>query len=101
MGQEMVEMMKPGSVIVDMAAEAGGNVATTVPGEAIMHNDVCCIGYTDLCSRLAATSSSLYANNVTKLLLAISPLPSTSARRVNVDMNDDVQRQMCVINNGV
>ena len=62
--------MKPGSVIVDMAAEAGGNVETTVPGELHVYNDVIHIGYTDLPSRLPTQSSTLYANNISKLLLS-------------------------------
>ena len=49
--KEMVEMMKPGSVIVDLAAEAGGNVEVTKPGEQIVHNGVTVIGYTDFPSR--------------------------------------------------
>lgn len=67
----MVESMKPGSVIVDLAAEAGGNVETTRPGELYVHNGVIHIGYTDLPSRLPTQSSTLYANNITKFLLSI------------------------------
>lgn len=63
--------MKPGSVIVDLAAEAGGNVETTRPGELYVHNGVIHIGYTDLPSRLPTQSSTLYANNITKFLLSI------------------------------
>lgn len=63
--------MKPGSVIVDMAAEAGGNVETTRPGELYVHNGVVHIGYTDLPSRMPTQSSTLYANNISKFLLAI------------------------------
>ena len=62
--------MKPGSVIVDLAAEAGGNVETTRPGELYSHNGVVHIGYTDLPSRLPTQSSTLYANNISKLLLS-------------------------------
>lgn len=47
----MVELMKPGSVIVDLAAEAGGNVEVTKPGESIVYNGVTVVGYTDLPSR--------------------------------------------------
>lgn len=63
--------MKPGSVIVDLAAEAGGNVETTKPGEVYSFNDVTHIGLTDLPSRLPAQSSTLYANNISKFLLSI------------------------------
>ncbi|XP_007566881.1 PREDICTED: NAD(P) transhydrogenase, mitochondrial [Poecilia mexicana] len=69
----MVESMKDGSVVVDMAAEAGGNIETTVPGELSVHKGVTHIGYTDLPSRLPTQSSTLYSNNITKLLRAISP----------------------------
>lgn len=67
----MVESMKPGSVIVDLASEAGGNVETTRPGELYIHNGVIHIGYTDLPSRLPTQSSTLYANNISKFLLSI------------------------------
>ncbi|XP_032425484.1 NAD(P) transhydrogenase, mitochondrial [Xiphophorus hellerii] len=69
----MVESMKDGSVVVDMAAEAGGNIETTVPGELSIHKGVTHVGYTDLPSRLPTQSSTLYSNNITKLLRAISP----------------------------
>ena len=62
--------MKPGSVVVDLAAEAGGNFATTKPGELHVHKDVTHIGYTDLPSRLPTQSSTLYANNISKLLMS-------------------------------
>ena len=67
----MVESMKPGSIIVDLAAEAGGNVETTRPGELYVYKDVIHIGYTDLPSRLPTQSSTLYANNISKLLLSM------------------------------
>uniref|UniRef100_A0A8D0DDC9 NAD(P) transhydrogenase, mitochondrial n=1 Tax=Sander lucioperca TaxID=283035 RepID=A0A8D0DDC9_SANLU len=69
----MVESMKDGSVVVDLAAEAGGNIETTVPGELSVHKGVTHIGYTDLPSRLPTQSSTLYSNNITKLMRAISP----------------------------
>ncbi|KAF4071762.1 hypothetical protein AMELA_G00266520 [Ameiurus melas] len=71
--REMVESMKEGSVVVDLAAEAGGNIETTKPGELHIHKGVTHIGYTDLPSLMATQSSSLYSNNVLKLLKAISP----------------------------
>lgn len=63
--------MKPGSVIVDLAAEAGGNVETTKPGEIYQLNDITHVGLTDLSSRLPTQSSTLYANNISKFLLSI------------------------------
>jgi len=62
--------MKPGSVVVDLAAEAGGNIETIKPGELCVHKDVIHIGYTDLPSRLPTQSSTLYSNNLSKLLLS-------------------------------
>lgn len=69
--KEHVLGMKPGSVLVDLAAEAGGNIETTKPGEIYQLNDVTHIGLTDLSSRLPTQSSSLYANNISKLLLSM------------------------------
>ena len=71
--QEMVEAMIQGGVTVDLAAEAGGNVATTVPGKivTIASNGVQCIGYTDLPSRMAATSSAMFSGNMSKFLLSM------------------------------
>uniref|UniRef100_A0A452TMD3 NAD(P) transhydrogenase, mitochondrial n=1 Tax=Ursus maritimus TaxID=29073 RepID=A0A452TMD3_URSMA len=71
--KEMIESMKEGSVVVDLAAEAGGNFETTKPGELYVHKGVTHIGYTDLPSRMATQASTLYSNNITKLLKAISP----------------------------
>jgi NAD(P) transhydrogenase len=66
--EEAVNEMKPGSIIVDLAAEAGGNCVLTKKGEIVVHNGVKIIGYTDFPSRLSGQSSSLYANNITKFL---------------------------------
>ncbi|TKC44170.1 hypothetical protein EI555_013513, partial [Monodon monoceros] len=70
--KEMIESMKEGSVVVDLAAEAGGNFETTKPGELYVHKGITHIGYTDLPSRMATQASTLYSNNITKLLKAIS-----------------------------
>ena len=68
----MIDDMKPGSVVVDLAAEAGGNIETTRPGEIYSYNNVTHIGLTDLPSRLPTQSSTLYANNISKLLLSMA-----------------------------
>ena len=65
---DMISVMKPGSVIVDMAAEAGGNVEATKAGSMVEHDGVKIIGYTDLVSRMATQSSSMYANNLLKFV---------------------------------
>lgn len=66
--QEMVESMNPGSVVVDMAAEQGGNCAVTKPGEIYSYNDVTIVGITDFPSRMASQSSQLYGTNLYHLL---------------------------------
>ena len=73
---EMVKSMKPGSVIVDMAAEQGGNCELTEPGQAVVKYGVTIVGYTDLASRLAKQSSTLYGN----CLLYTSPSPRDRTR---------------------
>eukprot|EP00916_Digyalum_oweni_P001279 GHVL01002473.1.p1 GENE.GHVL01002473.1~~GHVL01002473.1.p1 ORF type:complete len:476 (-),score=137.01 GHVL01002473.1:207-1634(-) len=69
--KEHVDLMKNGSVIVDLAAETGGNVETTKCGEVYIYNNITHIGYTDLPSMLPTQSSTLYSNNITKLLLSM------------------------------
>lgn len=71
--KDMIELMKEGSVVVDLASEAGGNIETTKPGELYVHKGVTHVGYTDLPSRMATQASTLYSNNIIKLLKAISP----------------------------
>jgi NAD(P) transhydrogenase subunit alpha len=66
--QEAVEAMKPGSVVVDLAAEQGGNCACTKPGEIVKHAGVTIVGLTDLTSRLPTTASQLYGTNIVHLL---------------------------------
>ena len=94
---EMVQSMKPGSVIVDMAAEQGGNCELTVPGEAVVRHGVTIVGYTDLVSRLAKQSSTLYANNLLRLT---EELCKTKDGVVNVNMEDDALRGLTVIKDG-
>ncbi|CAM4799862.1 unnamed protein product [Rotaria magnacalcarata] len=91
----MIESMKPGSVVVDLAAEAGGNIETTRPGETYVYNNVTHVGYTDLPSRLAAQSSSLYANNISKFLLSIG-----SQDQYYIDYNDEVVRGSIILRDG-
>jgi NAD(P) transhydrogenase len=93
----MVDDMKPGSVIVDLAAEAGGNIETTRPGEIYVYNDVTHIGLTDLPSRLPTQSSTLYANNLSKLMLSMTGTKD----HYHLDFNDDVVRGSIVLNKGV
>jgi NAD/NADP transhydrogenase alpha subunit len=62
----MIALMKPGSVLVDLAAETGGNCELTEKDVIVNHNGVKIIGYTDLPSRMAGQSSALYSNNISK-----------------------------------
>ncbi|KAF7935380.1 uncharacterized protein EAE97_008287 [Botrytis byssoidea] len=94
--EDMVAAMKPGSVIVDLAAEAGGNCDVTVPGQLIEHKGVKIIGYTDLPSRLPTQSSTLYSNNITKFLLSIAP----EEKQFGIDLKDEVVRGSIVTHNG-
>src|SRR5512135_3760367 len=94
---EMVKSMKPGSVIVDMAAERGGNCELTEPGQAVVKHGVTIVGYTDLASRLAKQSSTLYANNLLRLT---EELCKTKDGNINVNMEDDAIRGLTVIKDG-
>jgi H+-translocating NAD(P) transhydrogenase subunit alpha len=91
---DMVRSMQPGSVIVDMAAEQGGNCELTVPGEVAVRHGVRIIGYTDLPSRLAKQSSTLYATNLLRLT---EELCKAKDGNINVNMDDEVIRGTTVI----
>ncbi|WP_039960133.1 Re/Si-specific NAD(P)(+) transhydrogenase subunit alpha [endosymbiont of Riftia pachyptila] len=93
----MVESMHDGSVIVDLAAEQGGNCALTEPGKVTVKHGVTIIGYTDLPSRLAAQSSQLYGTNLRHLLTDLTP---GKDGEIVVDMDDDVIRGTTVIKEG-
>jgi NAD(P) transhydrogenase len=92
--RDMVESMKPGSVTVDLAAEQGGNIETTVPGQVAKHGSVTCVGYTDLPSRLPAQASTLYSNNISKFLLSMGPFTGHKEHFL-VDHGDDAVRWGC------
>src|SRR5512135_774474 len=94
---EMVKSMKPGSVIVDMAAERGGNCELTEPGQAVVKHGVTIVGYTDLVSRLAKQSSTLYSNNLLRLA---EELCKAKDGRIAVNMDDDAIRGLTVIKEG-
>jgi H+-translocating NAD(P) transhydrogenase subunit alpha len=94
---DMVKSMKPGSVIVDMAAEQGGNCELTEPGQAVVKHGVTIVGYTDLVSRLSSQSATLYASNLFRLA---EELCKTKDGVVNVNMDDDAIRGLTVIKEG-
>ncbi|XP_042213471.1 NAD(P) transhydrogenase, mitochondrial-like [Homarus americanus] len=93
--KEHIDAMKPGSVVVDLAAEAGGNIETTVPGEVSVYNDVTHVGLTDLPSRLPTQASFLYGNNISKFLLSIG-----EKDHFNVNLEDEVVRGSIILQNG-
>ncbi|MDX3583129.1 Re/Si-specific NAD(P)(+) transhydrogenase subunit alpha [Streptomyces europaeiscabiei] len=95
---EDVACMKPGSVIVDMAAAQGGNVEGTVAGKAVVtDNDVTIIGYTDLPGRLPTQASQLYGTNLVNLMKLLTPAKDG---RLVLDFDDVVQRSMTVVRGG-
>ena len=94
---EMVKSMKPGSVIVDLAAEQGGNCELTEPGKVVVRHGVTIVGYTDLVSRLAKQSSTLYSTNLFRLA---EELCKTKDGAINVNMDDDAIRGLTVIKEG-
>ena len=95
--EAMVVSMKPGSVIVDLAAEQGGNCELTEKNQVVVKHDVTIIGYTNLPSRLANQSSQLYATNLRHLLTELCPEKNGV---INVNMDDEVIRGTTVIKEG-
>jgi NAD(P) transhydrogenase subunit alpha len=93
--EDMVRSMRQGSVIVDMAAESGGNCSLTQPGQVIEQHGVTIIGYVDLPSRLAPTASQLYGSNLTHLLADMG-----GAKSFHIDLEDEVVRGAIVLRDG-
>jgi NAD(P) transhydrogenase subunit alpha len=94
--EAMVHSMKPGSIIVDLAAAGGGNCALTVPGKVANVNGVKIVGYTDLVSRLPNQSSQLYSNNLVNLTKLLCPNKDGT---ITVNFDDQVVRNMTVVKN--
>ena len=95
--ERMVANMKPGSVIVDLAAEAGGNCKLTEANKVVNKHGVTIIGYTNLPSRLAAQSSQLYATNLLNLLTELCPEKNGE---IDINMEDEVIRGATVVKQG-
>jgi NAD(P) transhydrogenase subunit alpha len=91
-----VEAMRPGSVIVDLGAESGGNCAVTVPGEVVEHSGVSVIGTTNLPSQMAFHASQLYSRNVAALLQHLAPEGTLA-----LDWEDEITAGACVTRPGV
>ena len=94
---DMVRSMRPGSVIVDLAAEQGGNCELTVPGEVVVREGVTIIGYTDLPSRLAKQASTLYSTNLLRLT---EELCKTKDGNIDVNFDDEAIRGATVVKEG-
>jgi H+-translocating NAD(P) transhydrogenase subunit alpha len=86
-----VAAMRPGSVIVDLAAEAGGNCELTEPGEAVVREGVTILGYTNLPSTMPSHASQLYSRNVLALLQHLAP-----DGQLNLDWDDEITSSACV-----
>ncbi|MDP1609873.1 MAG: Re/Si-specific NAD(P)(+) transhydrogenase subunit alpha [Sulfuritalea sp.] len=98
---EMVQSMKPGSVIVDMAAERGGNCELTEPGQSVVKHGVTIVGYTDLTSRLAKQSSTLYGTNLFRLAEELVKTKSVKDDgTLDVNMEDEAIRGLTVVKEG-
>jgi NAD(P) transhydrogenase subunit alpha len=93
----MVESMAPGSVIVDLAAERGGNVELTVPGKVIEHNGVKIVGYTNVQGRIPTTASQLYARN---LLAFLTTLIDAKAKALAINWDDELVKATVLTRDG-
>ena len=93
--RDVVESLKPGSVVIDLAAEQGGNCELTVPDQVVEHNGVRIVGFTDLTSRMATVASRFFANNLAHLL---SDMGGGKAFKINLE--DDVIRPALLIHEG-
>tara|TARA_R110002124_G_scaffold114535_12_gene269272 strand:+ start:12230 stop:13807 length:1578 start_codon:yes stop_codon:yes gene_type:complete len=93
----MVESMAPGSVIVDLAAERGGNVELTVPGKVIEHNGVTIIGYTNMQGRIPTTASQLYARN---LLAFLTTLIDAKEKKLAINWDDELVKATVLTRDG-
>lgn len=94
----MIDVMPSGSVTVDLAASAGGNVATTEPGKVIVTpNGVTCVGYTNMESRMASTASYLYGGNVTNFLLSME---DKEDKKWKINLEDPAVRSVICVQNG-
>jgi NAD(P) transhydrogenase subunit alpha len=95
--EAMVRSMKPGSIIIDLAAEQGGNCPLTKAGETIEVNGVKIVGAVNLAGRLSADASSLYARNLFNFL---SPMVDKATKALKVDWNDEIIKGTCLTRDG-
>ena len=95
--REMVESMKQGSVVVDLAVERGGNCELAQAGEVVVHNGVKIVGYNNVPGRLAATASALYAKN---LFAFVETLVDKNSKSVAVNWDDELVKATCLTKDG-
>jgi NAD(P) transhydrogenase subunit alpha len=93
--KDVVESLKPGSVVIDLAAEQGGNCELTVPDQVAVHNGVRIVGFTDLTSRVAGVASRFFGNNIAHLMSDMG-----GGAGFKVDLEDDVIRPALVVYKG-
>jgi len=95
--EEMVNTMSPGSIIVDLAVEAGGNCPLSKLGEIVIHNDIKILGYANVPGRVAKDASNLYAKNIVNFL---SLFLKKDEKIVNIDWNDEIINAVVLTHNG-
>ena len=93
--KEMIKAMKPGSVLVDLAVEQGGNIELSKPGESIDVDGVTIIGPNNLTSEMSVHTSQMYARNIITLLLHL-----TKEGQLNLDFNDEITSGSYITHNG-
>jgi len=93
--KDMIQAMKPGSVLVDLAVEQGGNIELSKPGESVDVNGVTIIGPDNLTSEMSVHTSQMYARNIITLLLHL-----TKEGQLNLDFNDEITSGSCITHNG-
>ena len=94
---DMVKAMKPGSVIVDLAVEAGGNCELSEPGKVVVKHGVKIVGHANVPSRVATDSSALYARN---LLQFVGLLVDKESKQLKIDWEDEIVRATCLTRDG-
>lgn len=94
--REMIESMRPGSVLIDVAAPSGGNCELTKPGETVVHNGVTIMGPTDLPSRVALDASQMYSRNLSAFLDRLVD----EERQIHFDWDDQIVSEACITHDG-
>ena len=95
--KEMVESMAPGSIVVDLAVESGGNCPLSKKGEVVIHNDVTIIGYDNVPSRVAKDSSNLYSKNIYNF---VNLIVNKDERKLMLDLEDEIVNEVVLTHSG-